>query len=142
MHQKDTGDLFAELKADGDIQAFLKRNRREFCRPLCEYLAELLHAKHLEKAQVIREAMLERTYGYHIFSGDKANPACQKLISLALVMEFNLAETQYLLRYAGQSILYPRNTWDSIIIYAINQNFTVQKTNELLAEMGETVLLG
>jgi hypothetical protein len=79
---------------------------------------------------------------YHIFSGLKKNPSRPKILALAIAMGLNLEEIQYLLRYARQSPLYPRNPWDSIIISAVEQKLDVFQTNELLNRLGETVLIG
>ena len=142
MQEKDTDELFSELKEDEDIRCFLSRNQKEFLPPLHEYLDGLLTKKHLKKMDVIRRSQLERAYAYHIFSGAKPNPSRTKLLSIALAMELDLEETQYLLRYAGKCILYPRNPWDSIIISAIMQGLSVRDANTLLAQMGEELLLG
>ena len=142
MHEKDTEELFSELREDEDIRDFLSRNEKEFCLPLNEYLGQLLEAKHLEKRQVVRESLLERAYGYHIFSGTKPNPSRTKLLPIALAMHLDLAETQKLLRYAGVGMLYPRNPWDSVIISAIQQGLSVKETNTLLSQLGEKQMLG
>ena len=55
-------------------------------------------------------------------------------------MNLNLDETQYLLRYAGEGSLYPRNSRDALIISAIEQGLTVTVTNLLLTEFNESVL--
>ena len=52
-------------------------------------------------------------------------------------MNLNLEETQYLLRYGGYGILYPRNTWDVVIISTIEHNLNVDEMNELLEQLGE-----
>ena len=52
-------------------------------------------------------------------------------------MNLSLEETQYLLRYGGYGILYPRNTWDVVIISAIEHNLNVDEMNELLRKLGE-----
>ena len=142
MHEKDTEELFSELKEDEDIHQFLARNKKEFCLPLHEYLGQLLKEKNLEKQQVVRESLLERTYGYHIFSGAKKNPSRTKLLPIALAMHLDLSETQKLLRYAGLGMLYPRNPWDSIIISAIQMGLSVKNTNVLLEQLGEKQILG
>ncbi len=142
MHEKDTEELFSELKEDEDIRRFLARNEKEFRRPLHEYLEELLREKHLKKLDVIRASQLERVYGYHIFAGTKPNPSRTKLLPIALAMGLNLEETQKLLRYAGESMLYPRDPWDSIVISAIEQGLSAKDTNLLLSQLGEKRLLG
>ncbi len=141
MRQKDTDKLFNELKQDMKIERFLSENQDEFVRPLPEYLEQLLKEKHREKNAVVQESHLDRGYAYQVFSGRKKNPSRPKLLALALAMGLNLDETQYLLRYAGQGLLYPRNPWDSIVISAIGQGLSVMETNLLLEKLGETILL-
>lgn len=141
-YDKDTDELFVELREDNDIKNYLRRNRAEFVQPLSEYLANLLAQKQLSKQAVIERSGVQREYAYHIFSGLKKNPSRPKILALAFAMGLTLEETQYLLRYAKQSPLYPRNPWDSIIISAIDQKLSVLHTNELLSQLGETVFLG
>ena len=141
-YDKDTDELFVELREDNDIKNYLRRNRAEFVQPLSEYLANLLAQKQLSKQAVIERSGVQREYAYHIFSGLKKNPSRPKILALAFAMGLTLEETQYLLRYAKQSPLYPRNPWDSIIISAIDQRLSVLQTNELLNQLGETVFLG
>ena len=138
---KNTGDLFAELKTERDPQNFRQRNQDEFVVPLHEYLTNLLAEKNLSKPEVIAASQLNREYAYHIFSGTRKNPSRPKLLALAIAMGLNLDEIQYLLRYAKQSPLYPRNPWDSTIIFAVEHKLSVMETNELLHQLGETELL-
>lgn len=141
MNRKDTDSLFAELKRDRKIEEFLSENRDEFLVPLSEYLERLLKEKNLEKTEVIHASRLDRSYAYQIFSGRKDNPSRPKLLALALAMKLELPEVQYLLRYAGHGILYPRNPWDSIVISAIEQRLSVMEANLLLEQLGETQML-
>ena len=137
---KSTGDLFTELKDDKNLKGYLRRNREEFVVPLGEYLEKLLAEKNLTKKEVIERSDLNREYVYHIFSGLKKNPSRPKILAIAIAMELDLDEIQYLLRYAGFGLLYPRNQWDAIIISAVEQKFTVAQTNELLYRLGEKTL--
>ena len=142
MHEKDTEELFSELKEDEDIHQFLARNKKEFRLPLHEYLGQILKDKKLERHQVVKDSLLERAYGYHIFSGAKKNPSRTKLLPIALAMHLDLPETQKLLRCAGLGMLYPRNPWDSVIISAIQKGLSVKGTNTLLSQVGEKQMLG
>ena len=142
MQEKDTGTLFSELKEDADVKAFLSRNKNELLPPVSEYLRGLMQEKGLRLSEVIKTSHLNRNYAYHIFSGEKPNPSRIKLLALALAMKLNLDETQHLLLCGGHSTLYPRNPWDSVIISAIEQGMTVEKTNLLLEELGEKEILG
>ena len=138
---KSTGDLLGELKAKKNIKDYLDRNKDEFVKPFNEYLKDLLDEKKLSKSEVIERSNLNPNYAYQIFSGIKDNPAREKLLAIAIAMELNLDEVQYFLRYAKQGPLYPRNQWDSIIISAIEQKLNVIETNQLLSQLGETLLL-
>ena len=139
IYSKSTGELFFELKEERNLQNYRDRNREEFLSPLNEYLEKLLAEKNLVKAEVIEQSGLNREYAYHIFSGNRKNPSRPKILALAIAMGLDLDEVQYLLRYAKQGALYPRNPWDSVIISAIQQKLTV--ANELLDQLGETLLL-
>ena len=141
LHEKNTDELFSELKEDEDIQNFLAKNQNEFLLSQSEYLAQLLEKKNLNKSEVIKNSKVERTYGYHIFSGLK-KPSRAKWLAISRAMNLNLDETQYLLRYMGEGLLYPRNTWDAVIISAIEKNLSVDKTNEMLELLGESPMIG
>ena len=136
-YDKSTGELFSELKDEHNVADYLDRNSDELTVPLDEYLKNLLAKKNLTKKTVIERSGLNREYAYHIFSGTKKNPSRPKILALAIALELNLDETQYFLRYAGQVPLYPRNSWDAVIISAIEQNLTVMQTNDLLHRLGE-----
>ena len=78
----------------------------------------------------------EPSYIYDIFSGKK-KPSRLRILAFARAMNLSLKETPYLLRYGGYGILYPRNTWDVVIISAIEHNLNVDEMNELLRKLGE-----
>ena len=132
MFEKDTGELFEELKITSDVENFLAENQNEFTLPLHEYLNELLQKKNLSKSEI----NFDKKHAYHIFAGTK-KPSRPKLLAISRAMKLNLEETQYLLRYAGYGNLYPRDPFDSVIIYAIENNLNVSETNDYLLQLGE-----
>lgn len=136
MYDKDTDELFEELKIQPDVENFLAENFSELTIPLHEYLNKILQKKKLSKSEIVKQLNFDRNHAYHIFAGDK-KPSRQKLLAISRAMNLNLDETQYLLRYAGFAILYPRNAWDAVIISAIQQNLSVRETNYLLEQLGE-----
>ena len=136
MFEKDTGELFEELKITSDVENFLAENQNEFTLPLHEYLNELLRKKNLSKSEVIRQINFDQKHAYHIFAGTK-KPSRPKLLAISRVMKLNFEETQYLLRYAGFGSLYPRDPFDSVIIYAIENNLNAEETNNYLLQLGE-----
>ena len=87
-YDKNTDQLFVELREDNDIKNYLQRNRDEFVLPLSEYLESLLAQKHLSKQAVIEKSCVQREYAYHIFSGLKKNPSRTKILALAIAMSF------------------------------------------------------
>jgi len=136
MYRKNTDELFNNLKENSDVEKFLEDNQHEFSKPLHEYLKELLAKKNLTKKILHKALNCEPSHIYHIFSGKK-KPSRPRLLAIARAMNLNLEETQYLLRYGGYGILYPRNTWDAVIISAIEHNLSATEMNELLLQLGE-----
>lgn len=141
MAAKNTEELENELSSSTDIKKYLSANEEERKDlTLSEYLNELLTVKKLNKAEVIKNSLLEKTYAYHIFAGRKKNPSLKKALALALAMKLSRKETQHLLYYAGCRELYVRNPWDSIIFYALEHGLSVMDTNLLLETVGEKSL--
>lgn len=132
---KDTIELENELSKTEQIEDFFDANQKNFIDfDLPKYLNWLIAEKNLNKADVIRKSELDYVYAYHIFSGRKKKPSRKKIISLALAMELSVKETQRLLYFAGVEKLYVKSEWDSVILFALEKNFTVTQTNELLNE--------
>ena len=139
MFEKDTDQLFDELKIDSDVENFIAANQSEFTKPLHEFLNQLLQEKNLSKTEVIKKLNFDKKHAYHIFSGTK-KPSRNKLLALAIAMNLNFEETQYLLRYTGFGSLYPRNPYDAVIISAIEQKLTLAETDSYLEQLGELPL--
>ena len=134
MFEKDTDKLFEELKIQPDAMDFIAQNKNEMKTSLHEYLNKLLQEKNLEKKDIVQKINADDKHIYHIFSGTK-QPSRKKLLTIARAMELNLNETQYLLRYGGFGILYPRDKWDAVIIAAIEKNLSIVKTNLILSQL-------
>lgn len=134
--QKDTSKIVEELGLCLDFQTFYQENKDYMVSGnLATLLAQLLDAKELKKAQVIKNAELSEVYGYQIFSGLRV-PERKKLLCLAVGMQLNIAETQQLLKCAGYSQLYVKLPFDSIVLYGLCKALTVVQINELLYEYG------
>lgn len=91
------------------------------------------------KSDIINKADMSYCYFYDVINGRKI-PSKDKIIRITLAMHLSLDDCQEALRISGKSALYPRIKRDSIIIYAINNAYSVYKTNELLTEYGEETL--
>ena len=139
MFEKDTDQLFDELKIEKDVENFLVANQSEFTKPLHEFLNQLLQKKNLSKTEIIQKLNFDKKHAYHIFNGSK-QPSRNKLLAIAIAMNLNFDDTQYLLRYAGFGVLYPRDPYDAVIIYAIEHNLSLSETDRYLEQLGELPL--
>ena len=106
---------------------------------LSEYFTTHLRLHNIAESDLIRSSQIQRNYAYQILSGAK-NPRRDKVLALCLAAQMNYDETQRALALADLGKLYPRRTKDAIIIFALEHDLSVQQTNELLYEEGETPL--
>lgn len=134
--KKSTDKLLDTLKKKPTIEEYLFENSAELidCTTV-QALGELLEKKKLTKAEVIRSANIDRTYGYQIFDGRKS-PSRDKLIMICFGLKLNLDETQRLLKIAGLRELYPRDSRDAIISFSILHNMSLIDANEILYDKG------
>lgn len=103
------------------------------------YMQEKLEERNMRQATLIEAAQLQRNYGYQILNGVR-NPGREKVVSLCLALHLTVDEAQRALSLAGVSRLYARNRRDSILLFALQKELSVQETNELLFELDEPVL--
>lgn len=104
-----------------------------------EYLCAHIQERNISESELIKNSLIQRTYAYQILNGTK-NPGRDKVLALCLAAHMNYDETQRSLTLAGLGKLYPRRKKDSILIFALEQQLSVQQTNELLFEEQEPVL--
>lgn len=138
---KKTSDLFKELSNSNtnlfeyfisDPTSFINLNTKDFWN-------KTIRKSGKTKSDIINKADISYCYFYDIINGRKI-PNRDKIIRIALSMHLSLEKAQEALRISGKSSLYPRIKRDSIIIFAINNLYTVYQTNELLAKHGEDML--
>lgn len=103
------------------------------------YMQEKLEERNMRQATLIEAAQLQRNYGYQILNGVR-NPGREKVVSLCLALHLTVDEAQRALSLAGVSRLYARSRRDSILLFALQKELSVQETNELLFELDEPVL--
>jgi len=145
MMQEDPGyfrngihsaSLNDELKNTKNIDDYLNKNRKNMIpRNLSMHLEMLLLQKGISKAEVVRDSNLDRKYTYQIFSGEKT-PSRDKLIAIAFGLHLSDDETQTMLKLSGNRELYVRDDRDAIILFALQREMNIFKTNELLFDHG------
>lgn len=138
MKEPLTEELLEELLTSPDPAAFADA-RNITRRSLPDYLQQLLDEKGLERADVVRAAGLNETYGYQIFMGQRS-PKRNKVLQIAFAMGLTLKETNRLLQAAGANELYCKNRRDAIIIFCLDKGYSLQRVEEELYRFGEETI--
>ena len=133
-----TEELLRELLASPSPIAFTEAHGIGH-RSLADYLNQLLDKKGLKRADVVRAAGLNETFGYQIFKGQR-NPSRDKVLQLALALRCDLVETGRLLKAAGVNELYCKDRRDAIITFCIDRGYTLQRVDEELYRWDEPTL--
>ncbi len=137
---KTTDELLKVLKNSKSIEEFVHENIDDTNNTtFLEYLRKYLADCGMSKSEVIEKSNIQKNYCYQIFDGSKT-PSRNKVLALSIAMELSVTDTNRLLKLSDHSILYPRIKRDSIIQFAIEQNYTLIDTNILLNDMNENIL--
>ena len=135
----DTKELMNKLVSEKDIKTFLEKYEEELYKiSLTDLLNSYLAKKDIAVGDVARRSG-QGDYAYKVFIGTR-KPSRDVLISIGIGMHLSLDEMQMLLRVSKFASLDPRDRRDSIILYALNSDFMIEKINALLEEMGENKL--
>lgn len=139
--KKTTGELLELLKKEPSMDRYLEIASDSLINQssLSDCLNTLIEEKGLKKSNVIQQAGLDRTYAYQIFNGQK-KPNRDKVLALCLSMKLTAEETQQILKQTGYPALYARLKQDSIILFSLQHKLSIIEANELLFEMGESLL--
>jgi hypothetical protein len=138
---KRTDELMQMLKTEDTLEDYFTANQDELIDCSLEiYLNQLLNQYHVMKNEVIFRSGLNQIYGYQIFAGTK-KPSRDKLIALIFGFPLCLKDAQRLLRIGGVSELYPRIKRDSIILFGMKKNLSIQELDDLLFELEEKTIL-
>ncbi len=138
MEEPLTEDMLSELLMADTITRFVQKIDGE-PRSLADYLNELLAAKGLKRSQVIREAGINETFGYQVFTGARRTSR-NNLLKLAFAMKLSVREANRLLQAGQANGLYCKNRRDAIIIFSLNHGYSLQKTQEELYRFQEATI--
>lgn len=150
-HKKSTTEILnsirsiAQNSSDEDFNSFMNDNQNEFSYSpkVGEYIKTVLKSRNVEIniPKISALTGISKSYLYQIIPArdtppktTKNHPNRKMLLAVAIALNFSLDETQHLLKYAKEAELYPRSTFDAVIIYALERGLSVIKTNILLHE--------
>lgn len=138
---KKTEDLLNQLKKENiGYDEYFNENRDTFLdNDISQFWKRAVVSCGMKKADIINKADIGYSFFYDILKGKK-HPSRDTLIKILLVLSCDLDVFQEALRLYGWAALYPKIKRDSIIIYAINHNFSLYQTEELLKNNNEKVL--
>ncbi len=137
---KSTEELMHEIENSRSFVDYLEGNAEEMqLHPFPECLDGWLKKKQLSRADVVRQSNLNKAYVYQIFSGRKY-PSRDKVIALGFGLKLNIEEMPLLLKQAGYRTLYPRDTRDALLLFALKEGMNILDTNNLLYDHEVEVL--
>lgn len=135
-----TSQLLSIIKKSGQFSEVTEVFKEvEKVPPFCHYLYDIMEKHQMSAKDIIGRSSIERSYFYHILSGQKT-PGRNMILRICLCMNATLTETNQLLRISNQGVLYAKVRRDAAIIFAIDKKYSMQQANELLLELNEVPL--
>ena len=135
-----TSQLLSIIKKSGHFSEVTEAFHDKEEEPVfCHFLYSLMDKHQLTPKDIISKSGIERSYFYHILSGQKT-PGRNIILRICLCMSATLNETNQLLRLANQGTLEAKVRRDAAIIFAIEKKYTMEQTNRFLKEEQELPL--
>lgn len=134
-----TEELLERLLASTSPESYLSQAPTDD-RSLSDYLSDLIRAKGLKRADVVRGSSVNSTFVYQVFNGTR-QVGRDNAIRLAFGTKCSLRETQRLLRHAGVSELWCKTRRDAIIIHCVANGMSLAECDDELFRMGERTLV-
>ncbi|CEN93421.1 MAG: helix-turn-helix domain-containing protein [Paeniclostridium sp.] len=135
MNENETVELMSILKNIDDesyLDEFVKITSTNFSDlSLPNFFQNICKEKGIRKSDLIKNAEIDRTYGYQILNGTK-KPSRDKLLKLCISASLDIEESNKALKLGNIGQLYPKNPRDSIIIFGINKKLNLFQIDELL----------
>lgn len=98
---------------------------------LTNLLSQYIDEKKMKRSSIIRILNVDRNYGYQILNGTRC-PTRNCLIRISLILKLDTDQINYLLRLAGKSPLYVRNTIDAKVFYAVKHHMVYDDAVEFI----------
>lgn len=138
---RNTEDLLNQLKLDTlSYGEYLSENEDCFLKnDLSQFWKTVIGSTDMKKSDIINKADIGYTFFYDILKGKK-HPSRDTLIRIFIAMRLDIDTCQEALRMYEWAALYPKIKRDSILIYCLAHNFSLQQSEELLEKNGEKAL--
>lgn len=133
-----TDELLDELLNSSNLKDFTDKHCAQLP-SLSELLQELLAKHHLVRAEVVRAAGINDTFGYQIFTGQR-KASRNKVLQIVFAMGLDLREANHVLQAAGANELHCKNRRDAIIIFCLAHGYSLQATDEELYRFDEETI--
>lgn len=144
MNSDKTVELMSilnDIEDESFLDEFLKTTSDNFSDlGLPKFFKDICSEKNISKSSLIKNAEIDRTYGYQILNGTK-KPSRDKILKLCISANLNLEESNKALKLGNVGELYPKNPRDSVIIFGLNKNLDILKIDELLYNRNFDTLL-
>ena len=138
--KKSTDELLKILQSKNNLDEYFNENIDQLhSSTLPQMLEELIKSKGISKSVAIDNSLIEKHYGYQIFSGVKS-PSRDKLIMLCIGIGADVTQTKQLLTVIKSAPLYVKDSRDAVIIFGILHNLPVVDINIMLYERGYKIL--
>ncbi|MCL2605518.1 MAG: hypothetical protein FWD90_13675 [Defluviitaleaceae bacterium] len=139
MHKK-TGELDFELKRSRNIHHYIKANEGEFDdKNFYSLFKAFITESGKTKAKIIADAFVSVPYFYNLLRGEK-RPTRDIVVKLSFGLGLSLEDSERLLKTAGYGSFYVRHKRDAILKYALENNYNLTETDEMLGKHGFSII--
>ncbi len=140
---KKTDELLNQLKnLSTSYSDYLSENESCFINnDFSQFWKRIIELSGMKKTDIINKADIGYTFFYDILNGKK-HPSRDTLIKIFIALRLDVDTCQEALRIYEWASLYPKNKRDSIILYCLTHNFSLQQTENLLETNNEKALKG
>ncbi|MCL2136930.1 MAG: hypothetical protein FWH40_05345 [Coriobacteriia bacterium] len=100
-----------------------------------DFFDELFLKMGLKRADIIRKANIDRSYGYQLLDGSRIGRN-DYYLSIAIAMGLDLSTTNRLLALTKSGGLHPLIKRDAAVIFAINHQYDTDRLYHFMTELG------
>ncbi len=138
---KSTTDLLNELSdSKCDIHKYITENKGTMIKnDINEFWERVIAESGMSKSNIINKSDFSYRYFYDVINGRKI-PSRDKIVRLMMTMKSGVEFCQEALRLSDKCALYPKIQRDSIIIFALQNEFALDELQELLTQYDEETI--